>query len=230
MNKLMKQKKLPLLALSVLLSACPSLYANTTLKGLNHLAKQGDAASQVALGVKYHRGEGVKKNDTKAFTLFQEAAQQEDLEGIIYLGKLCREGEGTEKNPERAAQLFKQAADLGDPIGQIYLGELLLKGEGVSKNERQALAHFLKSAKQGQPVAQNYVASLYGQNPETPQDRIEAYAWGIIAEAQGETDWKKPLLVSLMTEEEVEAAQKRAKALMRTIYEGETLETLSEKS
>lgn len=72
-------------------------------------------------GLRYFKGEGVSKDLTKAFGLFQEAANAGNVEAMSYLGDMYCFGEGVERDFEKSKEWSKKAALLGDVMSKNKL-------------------------------------------------------------------------------------------------------------
>jgi hypothetical protein len=70
------------------------------------------------------RGEGVPRNETAAFPLFQKAAAQGQTGAAIKLGYLYAAGKGTRKDPEAAYAWITAASLAGDLRGSELLHSL----------------------------------------------------------------------------------------------------------
>ena len=64
-------------------------------------AEAGDAASEVELGLRYDKGEGVLKDHAEAAKWYRKAAEQNDARAQSYLGASYKHGEGVAKDQGR---------------------------------------------------------------------------------------------------------------------------------
>uniref|UniRef100_A0A7S3GA79 RING-type domain-containing protein n=1 Tax=Palpitomonas bilix TaxID=652834 RepID=A0A7S3GA79_9EUKA len=84
----------------------------------------GDTDSKVRLGICYHRGEGVAKDETEALSLFLQAAEEGEAYALHNLGYYHEYGRGgIEVNREKAIQYYKMAADEGSRISITTMKE-----------------------------------------------------------------------------------------------------------
>ena len=91
-------------------------------------ASDGDADSQVELGVMYTKGIGVARNYGRAEYWFARAANQRDGEALYYLGVLYQSGvDGVQHDADKAALYMEQAALAGFSPVRDRLIELLGK-------------------------------------------------------------------------------------------------------
>ena len=93
----------------------------------------------------------VKKDTTKAFLLYQEAAELGSTTGKFNLAIAHMAGHGTHKDYRKGVELFVELAKEGAPEGFLGLGMCYHRGEGVVKNEAEALVQY-------------YIANAYGEN------------------------------------------------------------------
>ena len=81
-------------------------YANgrygEALTEFKRLAAEGDAKSAYFVGLFYHNGFGVPRDNKEAAKWFQKAAAKNDSQSQYYLGLLSVKGDGMEKDPVAA--------------------------------------------------------------------------------------------------------------------------------
>lgn len=124
------------------------------LTALQFAARGGHAVAQWRLARMYADGDGVKRNELKAFEYFRSIADQHAddspsgpysrliSESFIELAGYYLEGlpeAGVAKNISRAFNLLQHAATyFGDAEAQYQLGKIYLAGDGVEKSPRRA--------------------------------------------------------------------------------------------
>jgi hypothetical protein len=81
--------------------ASPSI-ETATLDQLKHLAAQGDAAAENALGLRYATGDGVKEDEKEAARWFANAAEHGNVAAQSKLGQLYWSGRGVPVNVNQA--------------------------------------------------------------------------------------------------------------------------------
>src|SRR5260221_4077329 len=86
----------------VILLLCSIASAQINIQELKKRAEAGDAKSQNDLGVAYHLGHGVLKDDEAALRWYQEAAKQNNADGLFNLGITYFNGDGVNADPELA--------------------------------------------------------------------------------------------------------------------------------
>src|SRR5262249_34557805 len=118
-------------------------------KALEH----GDINSANWLGVLiYKKLESENENHSKAFQLFQKAADNNSKDGQFNVGLCYERGIGVDENEETAAQWYRKAKD--DPMSQYRLGHLyetgaISKADGRETNCGKAFTLYKKAAKKG---------------------------------------------------------------------------------
>ena len=83
------------------------------IKWLTRAAEAGDARSQRRLGIHYHSGKGIEKDQCLGVLLYREAVKGEDNWAAYFLGLSYRDGEGVKRNRRLARHWFKVAAHMG---------------------------------------------------------------------------------------------------------------------
>src|SRR5262249_36761294 len=86
-------------------------------------------------------------------------------------------------------------------------------GKGVEKNEAEAAKWYRLAADQGHAIAQSMLGSMYNIGLGVPHDRVLAYMWTSLAEAQGDQKAAKRLkdMAAKMTPTQIAKAQKMAR-------------------
>src|SRR5438093_945188 len=74
-------------------------------------AEAGDAESEVELGLRYDKGEGVAKDQAEAVKWHRKAAEQNYAEAQNSLGVCYEEGKGVAKDQVEAARWYRKAAE-----------------------------------------------------------------------------------------------------------------------
>ena len=128
-------------------------------KAISILQKLADVdfpPAQYYLGTMYSRGEGIDKDEKKAFQWISSAAYYGFAEAQNSLGLMYDEGwGGVRKNDETAAHWYFQAANQGLTKAQVNIGMMFCLGEGARKDMVQC-ARWIKIAKdKGSKNAEN---------------------------------------------------------------------------
>jgi len=140
------------------------------VEALTFAAEKGHAAAQWKLGRMYAEGDGLAKDDMKAFELFSEVADahaDDNPNGasarfvsnaFVELGLYYREGiPNSDVQPDfgRARQMFSYAASyFGDSDAQLNLARMYYEGEGGERDPRQAVRWAKLAANKGNVGAQ----------------------------------------------------------------------------
>lgn len=107
---------------------------------LQAATKDGDARSQYAIGVMYHKGKGVAKDYAKAMEWYAKAAEQGHATAQNNLGIMYRRGEGVRKSPREAFTWIWMAAMQDNARAEMNLADMFRRGEGVGQDLLQAYA------------------------------------------------------------------------------------------
>lgn len=126
------------------------------------LARAGNAAAQLRLGLLYYHGHGVRESDAESKLWFERAARQGNAEAQFQLANmyaygLVDSGRG-EDHDRQAALWYFEAARQGHAEAQYSLGILFLTGKGVVQNQAEADKWIRRAAEQGHSDAAAYLA------------------------------------------------------------------------
>jgi len=140
------------------------------LTELRYAAEQGDLPAQWKIGRMYAEGDGVKRDDKKAFEYFNKLAIQNADESpigpharfissaFVAVGNYYLSGipnSNVKPDKERAYEMYSYAASyFGDPDAQYRLARFHLGAEGSPKDARQAARWLGLAAQKGQYEAQ----------------------------------------------------------------------------
>jgi TPR repeat protein len=120
------------------LDAAANAYAQgdyaTALQDLLPLANQGLAAAQDDLGLMYHNGQGVPKDDAQSLDWYLKAANQGDDQAQLSVGFAYYEGWGVAKNGAQAVAWFSKAANQRNAAAQGMVGACYDEGFGVPRD------------------------------------------------------------------------------------------------
>jgi TPR repeat protein len=140
-------------------------------KALEEAARNGDVRAAWKLGRNYADGDGVKKDEPRAFEYFRSIAEIQHVEDVVgtpqapFVGRaLMALGEyylngipSANIKPDlvQARQKFYYAANFfGDAKAQYYLGRMYLDGQGGAKDTKNAARWLYAAAMKGQYEAQ----------------------------------------------------------------------------
>ncbi len=119
------------------------------------LAEKGYGRAQGMLGLMYHEGIGVPKDDREAAHWYRLAAAQGFAVLQYEVGVMYSNGQGVPKDDHEAVRWYRMAAEQGHALAQLNLGALYANGEGVPRDYVQAYMWSNLAAAQGQETAMN---------------------------------------------------------------------------
>ncbi|KAJ1906642.1 hypothetical protein LPJ81_001241 [Coemansia sp. IMI 209127] len=111
------------------------------------------AEAQFFLGTIHSRGiYGVERDDTKAFSYYQQASKSQHAEAN-YRTAVCYEvGVGTRRDPTRALQFYRKSAAQSNVPAMYKLGLILIKGLlGAAASPREGITWLKRAAENATP-------------------------------------------------------------------------------
>lgn len=148
------------------------------LQPLEERAEAGDPEAETTLGLAYHDGVLLKRNDAEAMRLLHKAADQGYMAAEESLGILSERGVGMEKpSPAEALEWYKKAVRQGSLDAATNIGLMYAEGRGVPKNPAEALPWLRQAADGGDGAAQYNLALLYGRGDGIPKNEKESVRW-----------------------------------------------------
>ncbi len=151
-------------------------------KQLEEQAQKGIAAAQYQLALAYEAGDGMPKDDKKAFEWMRESAKQGYGRALCQLGVYYMKGLFIEKSETLAVYYFNQAIQKGVSEANNYMGVCYELGFGVTSSLEKALLFYEKAAKEGVSEAcasynrlKALVADTSIECPDLPNDYAEDY-------------------------------------------------------
>jgi len=187
--------------------------AQSSVEALTYAADGGEPLAQWKLGRMYARGEGVPRDDAKAYNYFErlvESYNEDDPDrpdiaaisnAFVSVGVYCLNGiPNTEikADPERALEMFQYAAtNFGDPDAQYNLARMYMDGAaGLARNNMRAARWLALASDKGHHPAQALLGHLLFLGEGVPRQRARGLMWLTIAKngAQGAKDeWIREL-------------------------------------
>jgi TPR repeat protein len=150
--------------------------AATSIAALRYAAEGGEPLAQWKLGRMYADGDGVIRDDAKAYEYFSQivdhyADDEPDprersmaASAFVAVGAYLRDGVPSAKikpDLDRAFDLFRYAATyFRNADAQYNLARMYLEGAGVKKNVRQGVNWLELAARKGHPQAQAMLGRL----------------------------------------------------------------------
>jgi TPR repeat protein len=179
------------------------------LSALEYAAERGVLGAQLKLARVYAAGNGVRKDEAKAFFFYRQIANQRaDIsplspvakyaaEAFVALGQYYLQGveaTGVQRDPARAADLFRHAASyFGDSDAQYALARLYLDGTGVDKNMGLAVNWLATAAKKQHAAAQATLGELLWRGGDEVRQRpARGLALIMLAHANAKAGGKEP--------------------------------------
>lgn len=105
----------------------------------------------------YLAGDGVPRDEAKAFYLASNASAAGDIDAKELLGRLYAEGRGVRRDDELAISLLRAAVDGGNVPALTDLGRMIETGRGTAPDPEAALDYYQRGLDAGDPKAgQNY--------------------------------------------------------------------------
>ncbi len=173
---------------------------------LEYAAENGHAMAQWKLGRMYAEGDGVPRDDVRAFEYFRRIADShaDDYPGttqarfvanaFVALGHYYLEGipKSLKRDAVRAREMFAYAASyFGDADAQYNLGRLYLDGVGAPQDPKQAARWLWLSAHKGQVQAQALLGTMLFSGEVVPRQAARGLMWLTLAKdaSTGEQAW-----------------------------------------
>jgi TPR repeat protein len=189
--------------------------AKSSVDALTYAAEGGQVLARWKLGSMYASGEGVPRDDLKAYHYFQELIDnynedepnRRDLGAIskafVKVGVYILNGipnSEVKADPERAMEMFQYAAtNFGDPDAQYNLARMYMDGAGgLAKNNMRAARWLSLAAEKRHHPAQALLGHLLFVGDGVPQQRGRGLIWLTIAKSAAKgpkDDWIKDLFV-----------------------------------
>lgn len=133
----------------------------------------GSLNAQVDLATEYIRGERVKQDYPKAYSLIRDAAEKGNRYGQLMLGYCYEDGIGVEKNLSESFNWYKRSAEQGNVLAQYQMSLFYQESIAVERDLKKAFEWVSKSAQQ-YPVAKFSQASYLFNGWGTEPDKAEA--------------------------------------------------------
>jgi len=146
------------------------------LQPLEDKAQAGNPEAETTLGLAYHAGTLLKKDDAEAERWLRKAADQKFMAAEESLGIFAETGVNRSA-PAEAIDWYKKAVDQGSRDAATSLGLMYADGIGIPKDPAQAVTWFRQAAEGGEGVAQYNLALMYKRGDGVPQDSKEYIRW-----------------------------------------------------
>jgi TPR repeat protein len=167
------------------------------VSSLQYAAEHGHGFALWQLGRMYAEGDGVKRDDHRAFEYFQKFADShaDDNPAIprarfvanafVALGHYYLDGipnSSVSPSPELARRMFAHAASyFGDAEAQYQLAKLYLDGKSVRREPRRAVSWLLLAANKGHYRSQAVLGRILFNGEHGMRQRASGLMWLTIA-------------------------------------------------
>jgi TPR repeat protein len=179
------------------LNALSSGNSEAAVQALGYAAKEGNVAAQWKLGRMFADGEGVRRDDIKAYQHFSEIANKHaDMtpdspharvvaQAFVALGSYHLAGipnSRVKRDPVRATEMFHYAASyFNDADAQYHLGRIFSEGAAGPKDLHQAARWFHLAAEKGHFMAQARLGQMMFNGDGVPRQAPRGLMWMQIA-------------------------------------------------
>lgn len=186
-------------------------------------AEKGSAKAGLNLGkflIDGRAGDSSDEAKREGGEWIRKAADQGLPEAALSYGSMLYFGDhGQSRDYEKAAVYLKIAAEGGSADAQNLVGNMAELGLGVPVDQKEAEGWFRKASMQGNARAQANLGRLIGVQGENRESRVEAVAWVLLANSQGEPTSEKVLqeAVPHLKEGDMEAARAKAMELRQMV-------------
>ncbi len=154
------------------------------------------------------------KDEPKAFSFYQKAANMGSPNGYCALGSMYMRGWGVKKDFKKGFDIDLDCADrLNESLAQAIVGGEYFQGAEVKKDLKKARAYAEKSAMQG---AMPGISVLVAVNMEE-EKYVDALAWAMFADEYLQDPFNLQDKPDFFTPEEVEAARAKSAKLKEDI-------------
>lgn len=169
---------------------------STAFEALTYAASNGHMASQWKLGRMYADGDGVERDNGRAFDIFQKIvvrfgdARPGSVEARYVSNAFVKLSEfltiGIDKKVQRDQGkarefLYYAASYFRDPDAQYHLGLDYLGRNGASQDPKQAARWLNKAARKGHIMAQLQLGDLLLSGERIPRQPVNGLKWLTIA-------------------------------------------------
>jgi len=167
------------------------------LTSLQYAAENGHPLAQWKLGQMYARGDGVTRDDLRAFEYYSRIANSHaedrpDAPGarivssaLVALGHYYLDGipnSAVRSDPSRAWEMFHYAATyFADPDAQYDLARLYLEGTGAPRSPRQAVRWLSLAAHKSQYQAQALLGAILFKGEHVRRQASRGLMWLTLA-------------------------------------------------
>jgi uncharacterized protein len=168
--------------------------ADASVRALTYAADGGQDLARWKLGEMYADGQGVQRDDVKAYHYFNQLVEDYDEDqpdrrnlsaisnAFVAVGVYCLNGIANSEvrpDPERAHELFQYAATIfGDPNAQYNLAHMYMVGAGgVAKDNVAAVRWLAVAAQKGHAPSEALLGHMLFMGDGVPHQRARGLMW-----------------------------------------------------
>jgi uncharacterized protein len=168
--------------------------ADASVAALTYAAEGGQDLARWKLGQMYADGQGVQRDDLKAYHYFNELVEDYDEDqpdrrnlsaisnAFVAVGVYCLNGipdSNVQPDPQRAHELFQYAATIfGDPNAQYNLAHMYMVGAGgVAKDNVAAVRWLAVAAQKGHAPSEALLGHMLFTGDGAPRQRARGLMW-----------------------------------------------------
>ncbi len=149
----------------------------TSLERYVKAAEAGDARAMFHLAVCYENGDGIAKDESKAFEWYKKAAEAGDARAMATAARCYMMGTGVVKDESKAFEWYQKAGDGGLAQAMLSVGLCYSNGVGVVQDDSKAFEWFKKAADGGNVTAMFNVGVSFGKGTGIAKDGSKAFEW-----------------------------------------------------
>jgi uncharacterized protein len=216
--------------------------AASSIAALTYAADGGQAIARWKLGEMYADGDGVARDDVKAYHYFNQLVEDYDEDqpdrrnlsaisnAFVAVGVYCLNGipnSDVRPDPRRAHELFQYAATIfGDPNAQYNLAHMYMVGAGgLAKDSITAVRWLAVAAQRGHPQSQALLGHMLFTGDGVLHQRARGLMWLEFAK-DGASDAKDGWIRELY-QRDFQAAGDDDRQMAAAMYDARAKETRS---
>lgn len=116
--------------------------------------------ANLAMGVMYSQGVGVKKDPVRACEYFERSSRAGSEEASRFAANCYLSGEGLGENTSKAIEYLELSSEQGSSVAPLSLALLYLRGDKISKNRQEARDWLQVAAERDNQQAKELIVSL----------------------------------------------------------------------
>ena len=128
------------------------------------------------LGIAYHSGNGVEKDEFKAFEYFNKSVDSGDNGSLFWLASFYENGTGCSQDAVKAFNLYKKGHESGDVYCTNDLGQCYYYGFGCPQDENYGLQLVRSAANNGVESAQKWLNEINNQSSNNNYSSSSSYS------------------------------------------------------